>query len=123
MQLSPASAGAVVPNRTGFDGRTRYKAAEAIITSVDGAGVATLAKPLPWALAAGTYSASTLKFLPFALPVVGGGGPNPDYVATLDGWLQYVDAVATVAKSALGSQEFDLEIWNEMTFGSRLPLP
>lgn len=33
-------------------------------------------------------------------------------------WLAYVAAVATEAGSALGGQDFDLEVWNELTFGS-----
>jgi hypothetical protein len=121
LKLSPASAALVVPDHTGLDGRTQYKAAQAIITAVAPDGAATLAKPLPWALAPGTYSASTLRFLPFAGPYAAGGtagDPNPDYLETLSGWQQYVGGVAAVAKDVLGSQDFDLEVWNEMTFGS-----
>jgi hypothetical protein len=121
VKLSPASAATVVPNHTGFDGRTQYKAAQILIVSVDDTGTATLAKPLPWALAPGAYGGSTLEYLPFAAPYLTGGtsaDPNPDYQETLTGWLRYAGAIANTAETVLGSQSFDVEVWNEMTFGA-----
>ena len=37
---------------------------------------------------------------------------------TLAGWLQYVGAVTTPGARGLGGDAFDVEIWNELSFGS-----
>ena len=118
VQLDAASAAHVVPGKTGFNGLTEYKAAEVIIAAVDGSNVATVSKPLPKDLAAGSYSASTLKFEPFSSPKLADGSANPRFEATMQGWLEYVQAVTTAAKTILGDDEFDIEVWNELQFGS-----
>jgi hypothetical protein len=127
VRLAPESAQQVVPGHTGLDATHAYRAAETIITSVAPDGTATLAKPLPAALPAGAQSASTLRYLPFAPPYRGTprrdaasaeGAPNPAYRSTLAGWLRYVDGVTRTVESMLGSRAFDVEIWNELSFGS-----
>jgi hypothetical protein len=127
VRLSSESAQRVVPGHTGFDATRTYRAAETIITSVQPDGTATLAKPLPAALPAGAHSASTLRYLPFAPPYRGTppanaasakGPPNPGYRSTLDGWLRYVAGVTRSVESMVGSRAFDVEIWNELSFGS-----
>jgi hypothetical protein len=115
VQLDAASAAAVVVGYTGFNGS---KAAETMITSVSPTGVASLAKPLPVAARAGTYPASILKYKPFSPLQRNDGSPNPDGEQTLQGWLDYVAAVTAIAKRVLGSDAFDLEAWNEYTFGA-----
>ena len=37
----------------------------------------------------------------------------------MKGWLNYVGVVTREAKAVLGSDEFDVEVWNELSFGSR----
>jgi Bacterial TSP3 repeat len=116
--LDPATAGAVVPGRTGLNSLTGdFKAADIIFTSVSG-DVATLSKPLPRDLGPGTYAAATLRYAPFGPPQLSDGRPNPAFEETLAGWLSYVWVVTREARSILGSDNFDVEIWNEMTFGS-----
>ncbi|MCW3046970.1 MAG: hypothetical protein JWO74_1254, partial [Solirubrobacterales bacterium] len=115
VQLDAASAAAVIPGYTGFNGT---KAAELLITSVSPTGVATLARPLPVAVPAGTYPASILKYKPFSPLRRDDGSANPDGEQTLQGWLDYVAAVSAIAKRVLGSDAFDLEVWNEYTFGA-----
>ncbi|HWH95423.1 MAG TPA: hypothetical protein VNT03_16295 [Baekduia sp.] len=115
VQLDAASAAAVVPGYTGFDGSA---AAALMITAVSPSGVATLAKPLPIAVPAGTYPASILKYKPFSPLRRDDGTVNPDGEQTLRGWLDYVAAVTAIAKRVLGSNAFDLEVWNEYTFGA-----
>jgi hypothetical protein len=103
--------------KSGVNNLTGYWAAEALITAIDGNTV-TLSKPLPKTIAAGTsVSMATLKYRPFARP------GSADYQQTIAGWQRYVGTVAKFAATALGTTQsqnkgFDMEIWNELTFGS-----
>jgi hypothetical protein len=108
---------AVAPGLTGIDDPDG-KAADVILTSVSSDGTATLSKPLPRDLAAGTHEATTLRYPPFGRPHLADGTPNPAFEQTLQGWLEYVGAVTREARRVLGSQDFDVEIWNELSFGS-----
>jgi hypothetical protein len=111
LTLDPASIARVVPGHTGLDSTTGYKAAAVLFTSVHGDTV-TLSKPLDADLAAGSYAASTLKYEPFTRP------GDDDFERTMTGWLRYVGLATHEAKSILGSQRFDVEVWNELSFGS-----
>ena len=103
---------------SGFSNLTDYWAAEALITRIDG-DVVTISKPLPKDIPAGTQAPmATLKFRPFSPP------DSVDGKATLLGWQRYVGTVARFATAVLGTANgkdrgFDMEIWNELTFGSR----
>ena len=90
-----------------------------LITSVSASGVAALSRPLPRELAAGPHKAVTLLYAPFGSPTLPGGAVNPAFRATLAGWLTYVAAVTRVAKRIFGPGGFDLEVWNELGFGSQ----
>ena len=111
ISLDHGSAGQVVPGLTGIN--VNGYAARVLITSVDSRDAATLSQPLPAALPAGPVAASTFKYEPFAPPYVAGGGPNPRYQQTLDGWLHYVRSVGHFVARIYGSDNFDLEVWNE----------
>ena len=105
-------ASGLVLGRSGLCDLTDYKAAEAIVTAVDG-DRATLSKPLPKALAKGTrVRMATLKYRPFSVP------GSPEDRETLEGWRKYVREVVAWTKAILGPGGFDLEIWNELSFGS-----
>jgi hypothetical protein len=103
--------------RSGLNNLTENWAAEALITAIDGNTI-TLSKPLPKSIAAGSsVSMATLKYRPFSKP------GSVDYRNTIAGWQHYVDTVAKFTANALGTTQstdkgFDLEIWNELTFGS-----
>lgn len=116
--LDQASAHAVVPGKTGLNDLQGRRAADVIFTSVDAAGWATLSRPLPRDLPAGPHPAATLRFAPFGPPRLEDGRVNPLFRETLMGWLYYVRAVTREARAALGSDAFDVEIWNELSFGS-----
>ena len=119
VRLQAADVAAVVLDRTGFDALDASgKAADVLITAIASDGTATLSKPLPRDVAAGSYPGTTLRFAPFSAPLRADGSPNPAFEATLAGWLSYVGAVTTRAKSVLGSDAFDVEVWNELSFGS-----
>ena len=117
VRLTPASATQVVPGRSGIDG-PGYKAAGVLFTGVSPDGTATLSKPLPQRLNAGPNPATTLRYEPFGPPRLADGSPNPRFEETLAGWLLYVRAVVRETRAVVGSQDFDVEIWNELTFGS-----
>jgi hypothetical protein len=101
-----------VPGKTGISNLTSYTAAQILITALNG-NTATLSMPLPTAIEAGrTLKMATLKYRPFSAP------GSPDYNETLAGWKAYVLTVGRLAAQYLGTGKFDLEIWNELTFGS-----
>ena len=108
----------LVDGRSGLSNLTGYWAAEALVTKINGKTV-TLSKPLPEAITAGTrVDMATLKYRPFSKP------ESEDYRRTIQGWRHYLDTVAEVAAEALGTTGqddlgFDLEVWNELTFGTK----
>lgn len=107
----------LVVGRSGLCRLTDYWAAEAIVTAIEGNRI-TLSKPLPKPINAGDkVSMATLKYRPFSVP------GSEDYCETMAGWLQYVATVSAFVTDALGTrgaadQGFDLEVWNELTFGT-----
>ncbi len=117
VQVDPASASQLVTGLSGFD-VPGGPAAAFIATAVSPSGQVTLSQRLPIAISAGTYGVSTLRYQPFAAPFTPGGQPNPVFEQTLNGWLLYVKAVTQEAKKVLGSDNFDVEVWNELSFGS-----
>jgi hypothetical protein len=119
IHLDAATAAAVVPGKTGFNSfQTQNKMADPLITSVDPDGWATLSRPLRRDLPAGSYQGSTLRYEPFRRPLRADGSPDPAFEATLAGWLNYVKVVTREVKAIVGNQAFDVEIWNELHFGS-----
>jgi hypothetical protein len=117
VHVDAATAAAIVPGRSGLTLPADGKAAGILFTSVHD-GIAALSRPLPESLPAGGHSAVTLLDEPFARPRLADGRPSPAFERTLRGWLQYVQAVADFARQTLGSTQFDLEIWNELSFDS-----
>jgi hypothetical protein len=117
VQVDAASAQQFVPGQSGFNVPGGYAAAF-IATSVSPSGLVTLSQPLPASIPAGTYGVTTLRYQPFGAPFTTSGQPNPAFEQTLGGWLLYVKAVTQEAKQVLGSDNFDVEIWNELSFGS-----
>ena len=97
---------------TGICNLTQYKACEVFITSVNG-NTCTLSKPLPVALSANQrVQMATLQYKPFS------AAGSAHYKNTVAGWQAYVFKVAQTAVQYLGAGNFDLEVWNELTFGS-----
>ncbi|MEI2702602.1 MAG: hypothetical protein V9E83_09410 [Baekduia sp.] len=115
IQLDADSAAKVVPGLTGFD---TGKRPDLLITSVSPSGVATLSRPSPVIVPPGVYAAYTLRYRPFTAPRTLAGAQHPVFEQTLAGWLQYVGAVTELAKSVTGAGGFDVEVWNELSFGS-----
>lgn len=97
---------------------SEYWACEGFVTAIDGATL-TLSRPLPKAIEAGTkLRFATLRYRPFSAP------DSADYAATIAGWQRYTATVAEFVARSMGTTGaddvgFDLEVWNELTFGSR----
>jgi hypothetical protein len=117
--LDPASAALVADGRTGFDDLGFGGDPDVLITSVSPSGLAVLSRPLSAPLPAGAHPGTTLLYTPFGDPQLPGGAPNPAFQTTLRGWLDYVGTVAHEAQSIFGPDGYDLEVWNEMSFGSQ----
>lgn len=103
----------IVAGRTGISNLSTYWGAEALITEVDAAtGECTLSKPLPKALKKGqNVSLMTLKYLP--LHPVG----TKEFDETAEGFARYALLLCDKAREA-GLTDFDVEVWNELTFGT-----
>jgi hypothetical protein len=113
----------IVPWYTGPMYGGEYCAAKPLITSVDPDGTAHLSMPMPEELKKGRAAFVVLKYQPLQGAVRKDGTPVPAVQETLAGWKRYVAEVAEVAVEALGTRGaadagFDVEVWNEMTFGS-----
>ncbi|MHB8531863.1 MAG: hypothetical protein ACYDC2_03990, partial [Solirubrobacteraceae bacterium] len=119
VRLDPASAAQVVPGKTGFTSLTWGEGPDVLITGVNAEGVATLSRPLRETLPLGPHRAMTLRYAPFEAPTLKNGEPNPVYDETMHGWLNYVDQINKLASSIFGPGNYDLEVWNELTFGSQ----
>lgn len=101
------------PRRTGWP----------IIVSTSDDGWYELSAPLPDDIKAGQVDMVTRMYLPFAGAVFEDGTPNPHAYETVEGWKQYVKTICNFMKQTLqtdGKSDagFDLEVWNEYTFGS-----
>jgi len=117
VRLDRTTASQVTPGRTGLNSDAG-KAADVLFTSVRRDGTATLSKPLPRDLPAGGQPAATLLYEPFGPPRLAGGRRNPRFERTLNGWLDYTRTIVREARAVLGDDEFDVEVWNELSFGS-----
>ncbi len=117
--LTATSAAQAVPGKTGFDKLAFGGNPDILITSVNSKGVAQLSMPLPAELPAGAHKGSTLLYAPFGSPKLSNGAANPAFQATLTGWLGYVATVCHEAASIFGPGGYDLEVWNELSFGSK----
>jgi len=111
--------------RVGYTGPAHpdYIAACPLITAVDGDGTAHLSAPLPMDLPAGPLRLIELKYRPFQGVLRKDGTPAPEAAETFAAWVRYAAAVGQAAREALGTEGqrdagFDIEVWNEQTFGS-----
>ncbi|MDG0814407.1 hypothetical protein [Cohnella rhizosphaerae] len=115
----------IVPHYTGLSGQA-YQTMYPVITAVDArTGKLTLSAPLSKDLKAGPLSLTRLKYRPLSGTAYADGKENPAARQTLNGWNVYLNTVTKMLMNALGTQNnptdkgFDLEVWNEMTFGSQ----
>jgi hypothetical protein len=102
----------LVVGHSGLSNLTGSWMAEVLFTAVDHAtDTVTLSRPLPVPLRTGmVVPVDTLRHLPL-YPV---GTPEFDDTATA--WVHYADVVSRLVEAA-GITHYDVEIWNELTFG------
>ena len=116
-------------HRTGFIGQTlpgtRIYPPRGfpLITRIGAEGWVELSAPLVKPVPAGPLILATLKYPPLGGRRFEDGTENPDALETREGWMAFVRGVATLAKETLGTggsadAGFDLEVWNELSFGS-----
>lgn len=100
------------PVYSGTNGLTDYWAGEVLFTEIDAERKAVkLSKPLPKDLKKGDkLNCVDLYYLPFH-PV-----GTPEFEHTAGGWVDYARSVCEVAKEE--GIPIELEIWNELSFGS-----
>jgi len=104
----------MVPHYTGLSSPGFTKMAGALVITVVGGASRTLtfSKPLPQAYPVGTpLTFHTLKARPLRDP------GTAEYEETVTRWLTYVRSLCQTVLAA-GVPSFDLEVWNELTFGS-----
>ena len=112
--------------RVGYTGLTRqaYQTAFPLITNIAENGRCALSAPLQKPLPKGNLQLQTLKYAPFADgEVLADGSIDPRARESLRAWEAYVRTICGIVRDCLGTAGaadvgFDLEVWNEYTFGS-----
>jgi hypothetical protein len=127
IHVNPLEAGKIALGRTGV--MSGGVAAQYLFTSVSPEGTVHLSAPLGSTrpatgagvseLPAGPLEIETLRYEPFHWPRHADGSADPGFESTIAGWLNYTQVVTREVESILGSEDFDVEIWNELSFGSR----
>jgi hypothetical protein len=107
---------------TGFQ-HPAYIAAYPMITKLDDDGTVYLSSGLPYDVKAGRYCLKEVKYQPFQGAKLKDGTLIPAAKETFDGWMRYAANVGKFVRESLGTDEksdvgFDVEVWNEQTFGS-----
>ena len=115
IHIDPSDLDSIVYGRTGIT--AEGISALQLFTSAEPDGTVTLSRPLLTNLPTGELRVTTLRYEPFRDAVFADGSPNPNVDDTMNGWLNYVAVVTREARKILGS-DFDLEVWNELSFGS-----
>ena len=123
--LEPADVAKIKSGYTGPKGQG-YQIAFPLIVSADAeTGACDLSAPLTKPIPAGPLRLYILRYKPFSNgTVLADGTKLPDTQATYDGWRDFVKTTCTFARDVLGTKGksdsgFDVEIWNEYTFGSQ----
>lgn len=124
-EIYVAQTSGIVPHYTGLSGQA-YQTMFPVITGVDArTGRLTLSAPLNSDLKTGLLKLTKLKYRPISGTVDAAGKSNSASQDTLNGWKSYLQTVTRFLKETLGTTAsrtdagFDLEVWNEMTFGSQ----
>jgi hypothetical protein len=113
--------------RVGYTGpmnKDEYCAAKPLITEVKSDGTCMLSGPLSADIKAGTLQLKELKYQPLHGVKLRSGDPQANAeaaasaAATQEGWKKYVAEICNLGLEGMGGADFDLEVWNEQTFGS-----
>ncbi len=112
LAIPTADAAAVVPGRTVVLSLNQAVIPGPLVLGLD-RGLLRLSKPLDRALPRGTeIRLGTLDFAPLHSP------GTAELRDAIDGWVRYLDLVDRLVTREYGSGSYDVELWNELTFGS-----
>jgi hypothetical protein len=114
LQVAPEDALQLEPNKAIFGSSTTPP----LVKSRAADGTIELSRPLAEDLPAGSVPVRILRYAPFSRPKLADGTVNPEYEATLAGWLAFLTAVSSGLRDALGSEQFAVELWNETSVGN-----
>ncbi len=115
VQVDSATAAQIIPGKSGFD--TKNELMGIIFTGINGHTV-TLSRPIDDKTIL-NGKIRIMRYAPFQRPFLPGTKtPNPAFTDSVNGWVNYVKAVSTAVKNTLGSDQFDLEVWNELLSNS-----
>ncbi|GBF75996.1 hypothetical protein PA598K_04435 [Paenibacillus sp. 598K] len=109
------------PKYTGLKGIAQFM--YPVITSYDVSnGRAELSAPLSESLPAGKLELAELRYQPFSGERLADGTTNAASKETVDGWMRYVRTVTGFVKNVMATDDeadagFDVEVWNELSFG------
>ncbi len=113
------------PIRCGYMGiqHPEYIANYPTITKIDADGAAMLSAGLPFDIKVGRFRLVETKYQPFQGVKLKDGTPVPAARESFDGWLAYAANTGRCVREMLGTEDaadagFDVEVWNEQTFGS-----
>ncbi len=100
-----------------------YISSYPLIISADADGTAHLSAPLPFDVKAGPWTLRELKYQPFQGVKLKDGTAVPAAQESFNGWLKYAASIGRAARESLGTEGkpdagFDIEVWNEQTFGA-----
>jgi len=119
LTLRPEDIAGLRPGYTGLRDQQKRRIGYPLIVATDATtGVCQLSAPLNVDVPAGKLQLADLKYHPFSDAVMADGSVNPFAQETLDGWATYVRTILALGNAAAGPGGFDLEVWNEYTFGS-----
>ncbi len=109
---------------SGLRGQAYQVAFPRIVATDDATGVCRLSAPLAKNIKAGNLEIIEQKYQPFGGEVFADGSANPALAETLDGWRRYVTTITRFVRDIMSADDatdagFDVEIWNEYTFGSQ----
>ncbi len=110
--LHLSSVDSLIPGHSGLT-LPDHPMAGYLFSSIDQSSrTVTLSKPLPMALEAGSeVRIDTLRHLPL-YPI-----DSSEFKDTAKAWTEYADLVGRTVEAA-GHSMYDIELWNELTFGS-----
>jgi hypothetical protein len=112
VQVDNTTAAQIIPGLSGFDRKNQTMGI--IFTAIHGNSV-TLSRPIDKNTIL-NGKIRLMRYAPFQKPFLADGKtPNPAFTASVNGWVQYVKTISTTVKNTLGSDQFDLEVWNELT--------